>query len=136
MGRYATAVSAYREAIRLKPDLPFVWTNLGAAYDKLGDYPKAAEACREAIRLKPDDAKAWYHLGAANAKMGRREDVLIAYNMLKRLDTSLANEYFEKVVFLGDAPAASPMRNSAREGEVIIPQIRGTGQPGPNGLKR
>jgi hypothetical protein len=68
--------------------------------------------------------------------MGRREDALIAYNMLKRLDTSLANEYFEKVVFLGDPPAASTMGKSAHEGEVIIPQIRGTGQFGPNDPKR
>jgi len=82
-----------------------------AVYVNLGDYSKAAEACREAIRLKPDDARAWYHLGAANAKMGRREDALVSYNKLKQLDISLANEYFEKVVFLG-APLPAVERST------------------------
>jgi hypothetical protein len=67
--------------------------------------------------------------------MGRRDDALIAYNKLKKLDVALANEYFEKVVFLGDTPPASTV-GQAHEGEVTIPQSRGTGRIGPNGSER
>jgi Flp pilus assembly protein TadD len=87
---------------------------MGSAYNKLGDYSKAAEACREAIRLKPDDAKAWYHLGTAQAKMGRREDAMTSYNRLKQLDRSLADEYFDKVVFIGDPLPRSTVEQPAK----------------------
>ena len=47
------AVAEYREAIRLKPDLPKAHANLGFALEASGDRPGAIAEYREAIRLKP-----------------------------------------------------------------------------------
>jgi tetratricopeptide (TPR) repeat protein len=41
LGRYQEAVNAYKEVVRLKPDLAGVWYNLGGAYGNLGRYQEA-----------------------------------------------------------------------------------------------
>src|SRR5579883_2718738 len=64
-GRHAEAVTAYKEALRLKPDEALAWVNLGVAYAGLGQHDKAVNAEQEAIRLKPDDELAWLDLGVA-----------------------------------------------------------------------
>ncbi len=57
-GDFDGAITSYREAIRLKPDLAYAHSNLGGALDAKGDHDGAIAACREAIRLKPDYAEA------------------------------------------------------------------------------
>jgi Trypsin-like peptidase domain/Tetratricopeptide repeat len=64
-GRYADAVRAYRQVLRLWPDYEGTWVNLGVDYGNLGWHDSEVSAYQEAIRLKPDDAKAWLNLGLA-----------------------------------------------------------------------
>src|SRR5579875_3914858 len=84
-GRYAEAVTAYKEALRLKPDDEAAWVNLGFAYDHLGQYDKAVSAEQEAIRLKPDDADAWRGLGAAYGLLGQYDKAVSASQEAIRL---------------------------------------------------
>jgi len=62
-GEYAKAVAAFREALRLEPDLGEAWAGLGLIYDKLGQREPAITAFREVVRLEPDHAVAWCNLG-------------------------------------------------------------------------
>src|SRR5579875_3297284 len=84
-GRHAEAVTAYKEALRLKPDDEAAWFDLGAAYGLLGQYDKAVSASQEAIRLKPDDAAAWLSLGVAYHDLGRYDKAVSAEQEAIRL---------------------------------------------------
>jgi tetratricopeptide (TPR) repeat protein len=80
------AVTAYREAIRLKPDLAIAHNSLGAIlYDAKRDYAGAAAEFREAIRLKPDLAAAHNNLGRALSVHGKPSEAVAAYREAIRL---------------------------------------------------
>ena len=57
VGRHEEAVKAFKEAIRIKPDLSETHYNLGYAYVNLGQHEKAVAACKKAI-LWSEDKKA------------------------------------------------------------------------------
>jgi cytochrome c-type biogenesis protein CcmH/NrfG len=65
LDRYAEAVEAFKEAIRLEPDNASAHFGLGWAYLGLDRYAEAVEAFKEAIRLEPDNA--WAHFGLGEA---------------------------------------------------------------------
>ncbi|HML15199.1 MAG TPA: tetratricopeptide repeat protein [Xanthobacteraceae bacterium] len=56
------AVAAYRQAIRLKPDLAEAYSNLGVALFDQGKIEEAIVAYRQAIGIKPDYAEAHSNL--------------------------------------------------------------------------
>ena len=62
-GKYADAIDAYRNVIRLSPDYSNAYFQLGAAYALIKDYPSSIDALKQAIKLKPDNADAHYWLG-------------------------------------------------------------------------
>jgi tetratricopeptide (TPR) repeat protein len=64
-GKYAEAIQAYDEAIRLDPEDAGPWNDKGSALYNLGKYAEAIQAYDEAIRLDPGDAIAWYNKGSA-----------------------------------------------------------------------
>src|SRR5262249_27966876 len=66
----ARAVTALREAIRLRPNFTEAHYNLGHALSDSGDIRGAAAAFREAIRLKPDFAEVHDNLGNALSASG------------------------------------------------------------------
>jgi hypothetical protein len=70
------AIAAYREAIRLQPDLAAAHSNLGGALRDSGDLPGAIEACREAIRRQPDLAVAHCCLGLCLRDRGEYAEAL------------------------------------------------------------
>ena len=61
--QHAEAEVALQDAIRLKPNYPEAFYDLGYALWRQGKYVEAEAATREAIRLKPDDADAFSNLG-------------------------------------------------------------------------
>jgi Flp pilus assembly protein TadD len=73
LGRDSEAITAFQEAVRLKPDDAAMHSGLGSAYYGLRRYSEAVGAYQEAIRLKPDDASTWCGLGMAYDQLGQRE---------------------------------------------------------------
>ena len=53
LGRHREAIEAYREALRLKPDLAGAWNNLGVAYALSGNRNAALDAAQKLRRLDP-----------------------------------------------------------------------------------
>ena len=64
--------SAFREAIRLRPDYAEAHNNLGLVLIQAGDDQNGIAALREAVRLAPDYAEAHANLGAALTPTDRR----------------------------------------------------------------
>ncbi|MDV2502756.1 MAG: tetratricopeptide repeat protein [bacterium] len=94
---YEEAVTAFKEAIRLKPDFAKAHLNLGVAYGSLSRYEEAIAAYKEAIRLKPDYAGAHYNLGLAYLLIGNLEAALEQHEILKILDADFAKELSDRI---------------------------------------
>ena len=86
-------------AVRLQPDYIQGLTGLGSALVKLGQFDQAEAALKQAIRIKPDDAGAHFGLGCAYADFGNRGAALEEYERLKDLNSKMAQELFEVILW-------------------------------------
>lgn len=52
------AISAYKEAVKLKPDMVDAWINLAHLYFDMRNFSLAQQCCQTVLRLDPDSRKA------------------------------------------------------------------------------
>jgi Flp pilus assembly protein TadD len=50
------------------------------------------------VRIQPENADAWYHLGVAYARLGERGKTREIYQVLRKLDPSRAERYFNTYI--------------------------------------
>ena len=50
---YAAAIKAYREAVRIEPDMPELWANLGLMQQEASEIPSAILSFQQAIHINP-----------------------------------------------------------------------------------
>ena len=84
------AANAYREAIRLKPNLASARSGLGGALLDKKDFDGALAAYREAIRLAPGDADYHINLGLALAEKGDLDAATAAFREALRIQPNSA----------------------------------------------
>ena len=60
--RFDEALNLLARAVRLNPDEPLSWLNLGVSLEAKGDRKGAATAYRQAVLLQPDFARAKEYL--------------------------------------------------------------------------
>ncbi len=94
LGMYKEAIKSCKQAIRIDPDFTQAHYNLGVNYGRLGMYKEVIEAYKQAIRIDPDFTQAHYNLGAVYAFLDDRDSALGQYEILKSLDSRLANKLF------------------------------------------
>jgi serine/threonine protein kinase/Flp pilus assembly protein TadD len=85
------AIKAYSELVRLSPDDPQVYVDLGRAYEKNDEIKKAIESYVEGTNRNPRDATAFLRVGIL---YGRQRDVASATAAFDKADTlyqALAN---------------------------------------------
>jgi protein O-GlcNAc transferase len=73
-GKFAEAIVAYREAIRLAPDLYLLWYGLGCALYSTGAFADAVAALRRAAKIAPNAMPARATLGEALYALGQVTD--------------------------------------------------------------
>ena len=88
-----SCVSAYDEAIRLKPDFAEAYSNRGNTKQELGQYEVAIDDYDEAIRLNPDFAEAYSNRGNAKQELGQYEAAIADCNEAIRLKPDFAGAY-------------------------------------------
>jgi len=67
--RFDEAVRHFREALRITPDDPRIYVNLGDASMKQGQTAEAVKSYQAALRLKPGDPKIMAKLQALGAQI-------------------------------------------------------------------
>ena len=72
-GRFHDALTAYGEAIRLRPEYAAAHINKGSSLQAMGRLDDAAVSLRQALLLEPDNAAALTNLGQVLIEMGDLE---------------------------------------------------------------
>jgi tetratricopeptide (TPR) repeat protein len=83
---YATAETAFREALRIQPDLAMARLNLAIALLYSGRFDEALEEARQVTRLLPDTPHAHFVLGLAARADNHLEDAAAAFGRVLTLD--------------------------------------------------
>jgi tetratricopeptide (TPR) repeat protein len=88
--RYEEAVSAFREALALKPDLAAVHCCLGLAFHSQGHFDQAVASYRDTLKLQPDYAEAYRYISSALQAKGELQEALAALRDALRLKPDYA----------------------------------------------
>jgi len=92
-GRPADAVTAYRTALTLDPQMARAHSGIGRALCEQKQYSEAEAACRRAIHLEPASAIAQVGLGRTLAALKQYPEAEAAHMAAIRLDASLAEAH-------------------------------------------
>ncbi|NJO29870.1 MAG: tetratricopeptide repeat protein [Richelia sp. SL_2_1] len=97
LARYQEAVTAFDEAIDLKPAFVYLaYYGKGLALGSSGEVPEAIEALKSATKLKPDFVAAWQLLSTAYREFQQPEKGLVAIEKAIQLQPKNPNLYNEK----------------------------------------
>lgn len=93
--RNPEAIEAYRQAVRIPPDLNDAWSwySIGNAYGGLGSYYDAIEAYLQVLQIQPDFGDAWFNIGVAYNNLGRYINAIEAYNQTLRIQPDFAEAW-------------------------------------------
>jgi tetratricopeptide (TPR) repeat protein len=80
------AVSAYREVIRLSPEMPEAYQNLANVYLEMGNVQQAIANYRRALELKPDFERARRGLEKAQNSVAAAKQSASPFGRLVRID--------------------------------------------------
>ncbi len=84
------AIKAFKESIKLNPNIAESHYGLGFSNFRLGRFREAADAFKKATVLSPEMAKAHYGLSLAYQELGMERQLMEEYRILETLDKSLA----------------------------------------------
>ena len=84
------AIKAFKESIKLNPNIAETHYGLGFSNFRLGKFREAADAFKKATVLSPTMAKAHYGLSLAYQELGMESQLMEEYRILERLDPTLA----------------------------------------------
>ncbi len=92
LGKLDQAISAFKQANKLKPNDPQTQYMLGMVYWRAKAFDDCANFFKRAVRLKPDWAEAHFRLGLTYYVLGRTTQFQEAYKRLLELNSPLANK--------------------------------------------
>ena len=115
-GKPDEAAAAYREAVRVNPNLAPAHDNLGVMLAERGSADEAVAAYRRAIEVNPGAARPYYNLGNALAARGDWDGALAAFRKALELQPDFAEAHCN----LGHA-----LRELGRLGEAVKALERG-----------
>lgn len=86
------AIKAFKESIKLNPNIAETHYGLGFSNFRLGRFREAADAFKKATALQPGMAKAHYGLSLAYQELGMTAQLMEEYRTLETLDRNLAKK--------------------------------------------
>jgi tetratricopeptide (TPR) repeat protein len=73
---YAAAVNAYKQAVRIQPDMAELWTNLGVMEEETGDFADSLPSFQHANRLNPSLYVPNLFLGIDYVRAGKPKEAI------------------------------------------------------------
>jgi hypothetical protein len=92
LGKDKEAIKAFKESIKLNPNVAEAQYGLGFSNFRLGRFREAVDAFKKAVALDPKMAKAHYGLSLAYQELNMTQQLLEEYRILETLDRSLAKK--------------------------------------------
>ena len=86
------AIKAFKESIKLNPNVAEAQYGLGFSNFRMGRFRDAADAFKKATVLEPRMAKAHYGLSLAYQELGMEKQLIEEYRILETLDKTLAKK--------------------------------------------
>lgn len=86
------AIKAFKDSIKLNPNVAEAHYGLGFANFRMGRFRDAVDAFKKATQLAPQMAKAHYGLSLAYQELGMHTQLLDEYRILQTLDKTLAKK--------------------------------------------
>jgi clan AA aspartic protease (TIGR02281 family) len=86
--QFRRAIEDCKASIRIRPDYPYAYNNLGTAYAGLSDYTNAIVAFNTAIELKPEFFWSRYNRAKVFVALGQVGNAVNDYEYLLRRDPS------------------------------------------------
>ena len=86
------AIKAFKESIKINPNLAETHYGLGFSNFRLGKFREAADAFKKATVLQPGMAKAHYGLSLSYQELGMESQLMEEYRLLETLDRNLAKK--------------------------------------------
>jgi tetratricopeptide (TPR) repeat protein len=84
------AIAHYQQSVRLDPNKPEAFNNLGTLLMNAGNYGEAESALRSALRARPDYIEALGNLGLLLCKVKRYDEGFLSYEAALRSDPAAA----------------------------------------------
>ncbi len=100
LGNFDAAITNYRKAIELNPDLAEAHCGLGFALQSQGNLDAAIECHRKALAIKPDFAGAHSNLGLALQSQGNLDAAIESYRRAIQIQPNFADAHFNLALAL------------------------------------
>jgi len=103
------AEKEYKEALRLRPELPSLHLELGQVYANSAQWPKAEEEFRAETKLQPGSAEVAYRLGSTLLQQGKAREALPELERSNTLKPEMPETLYSlgKAASLNGDPAAA-----------------------------
>jgi tetratricopeptide (TPR) repeat protein len=88
---FVEAAAAYQKSLELEPGQFVALANLGDVNLRLGRIEEARDSLMQARKINPSDPKLHHLLGRIYLRLGRRDEALREHEILKSLDSNLAD---------------------------------------------
>ena len=92
LGKDREAIKAFKESIKLNPNVAEAQYGLGFSSFRLARFRDAVEAFKKAVALDPQMAKAHFGLSLAYQELNMTQQLMAEYRILERLDGTLAKK--------------------------------------------
>jgi tetratricopeptide (TPR) repeat protein len=126
-GKYAEAIEAYTNAIKLFDLNEYAYYNRGNAYRKLKDYKNAIADFSKAIELNPQNTFAYLYRGMAFQANDRTDKAIADYTALIKIDDQQALAYVRRA----EAYGSLKQKEKAREDFNLATELyKKQGNPG------
>ena len=97
-GQFTEAIKAIEQGLSINAKEANAWFILGNAYSESGQYTEAINSYKQALSINPEYVEAWHNLGVVYNISGQTSQVIEVYKVLKTLDSTMADNFFNKYV--------------------------------------
>ncbi|KAM6206144.1 tetratricopeptide repeat protein 31 [Sarcoramphus papa] len=128
-GRYAEAVQAFTEAVKLNPREHRLFGNRSYCYEKLRRYEEALRDAQVSLGLQPGWPKGFFRKGKALRGLERYAEAASTFEELLRLDGANADAAAQLEACRALLRQSSPRSRSSLGGFPVSPSLLEAGEP-------